>query len=354
MLLADAAHAWRCIGISAILANGTPRYAHNGRKGYKGPAFDATLAATPALATPALIRFLNIRQPQPEETLSPEAQALARRHLHFSAFVPGILVVVLWLIHALAWALGSDWSHLGVFPRSWSMLWHVFSAPLIHGDWAHLAANSLPLFVLGFLLLYSYRKVAFPTLLMVWILSGLGVWMIGRPAWHIGASGLVFGINFFLFFSGIFRMDLRSLALSLLVAFAYGGMVWGVFPTDPQISFEAHASGALVGMLAAYLFRNVDRPPIREWEEEDEHGLVAQKGHTIYSVSDAPHQAGADAAVQPGSVRPAQPSPSAYRRRPRVIRLRYQMPESGPRPSGGTNPRKPGSDAPDQGSKDRK
>ncbi len=296
-----------------------------------------------------LFGFLNVRQPLPEGPQSPEDRANARRHLQFSAFVPALLVVVLWLIHAMAWALGSDWSFLGVLPRHWGQLWHIFSAPLIHGDWAHLAANSLPLFVLGFLLLYSYRKVALPTLVLVWVLSGLGVWLLGRPATHIGASGVVFGINFFLFFSGIFRMDLRSLALSLLVAFAYGGMVWGVFPSDPHISFEAHASGAAIGTLAAYLFRNVDRPPLREWDE-DEEGLVPQgyrgeNGPLTYHIR--PQTPGAD----PAASNPSHSAPPARRdsgiasgEGPRVIRLRYRPQHRPPQPGAASEGRSSRSD----------
>lgn len=262
--------------------------------------------------SPRVIRFLNIRQSVPDADHGPEAMAQARRHVQFSAFVPGVLVVLLWMIHALAWTLGSDWSFLGVYPRNWSMIWHIGTAPLVHGDWAHLAANSLPLFVLGFLLLYSYKKVAFPTLLLIWLLSGLGVWLLGRPAWHIGASGVVFGINFFLFFSGLFRMDMRSLALSLLVAFAYGGMVWGVFPTDPHISFEAHASGAAIGAILAYAFRNIDRPPEHVWDEDDEE-LVHNQNAGPRPAQHAPSKAVDAAALH-----------SAHR--PRVIRLRYHPP----------------------------
>jgi len=172
---------------------------------------------------------------------------------------------------------------------------------------------------LGFLLVNAYRKVALPTLAIIWLLTGIGVWIVGRPAWHIGASGVVFGINFFIFFSGLFRLDMRSLALSLLVAFAYGGMVWGIFPLDMQVSFEAHAMGALSGLLMAWYFRNVDRAPAVVWDEEDEEVAVQAPNHP--------------------------PVPAAATRTPRIIRLRYTVPPSqggDQRPAGETPIRKLG------------
>jgi membrane associated rhomboid family serine protease len=158
---------------------------------------------------------------------------------------------------------------LGVFPRELHGLAGILTAPLIHDDPKHAFANTIPLLVLGFLMYNAYRKVAVKSVVIIWLLSGIGIWIIGRPAYHIGASGVVFGINFFLFFSGIFRLDMRSLALSLLVAFAYGSMVWGIFPIDLKVSYEAHAMGALSGVLLAWWYREVDRPPEVRWEEEE-------------------------------------------------------------------------------------
>ena len=100
-------------------------------------------------------------------------------------------------------------------------------------------------------------------------MDGLLVWLFARESYHIGASGLVYGFAAFLFFSGLFRKDKRSIALSLLIVFLYGGMVWGVLPTDPKISFESHLFGALTGIVCAFLFRKNDPPPVYEWEEEN-------------------------------------------------------------------------------------
>lgn len=180
-----------------------------------------------------------------------------------------VLVLLIWVVKLFELGTGMDLSALGVFPREVRGLTGILTAPLIHDDPKHAFANTVPLLVLGFLLYNAYRKVAVKSVLLIWLLSGTGIWLIGRPAYHIGASGVVFGINFFLFFSGLFRLDMRSLALSLLVAFAYGSMVWGIFPIDLKVSYEAHAMGALSGVLLAWWYREVDRPPEVRWEEEE-------------------------------------------------------------------------------------
>ncbi len=213
-----------------------------------------------------MIRFLDIRR-HPELPLDKEAE---QRHLYLSLFFPAVLVVLIWVVKLFELGSGLDMSFLGVFPRRLEGLLGILTAPLVHQDLQHTLSNSAPLLVLGFLLYNSYRKVAVQTVIFIWLFTGVGIWLLGRPAWHIGASGVVFGINFFLFFSGVFRLELRSIALALLVAFAYGGMVWGIFPIDLKISYEAHALGALAGVVSAWFFRNVDRAPEVVWEEEEE------------------------------------------------------------------------------------
>jgi len=183
-----------------------------------------------------------------------------------------LLVLLIWIVKFFELGSGIDLSEFGVYPRKVYGLIGILTAPLIHDDVKHAFANSVPLLVLGFLMYNAYRKVAIKSVLIIWLLSGLGIWLIGRPAYHIGASGVVFGINFFIFFSGLFRLDMRSLALSLLVAFAYGSMVWGIFPVDWKISFEAHAMGALSGVVLAWLYREVDRPPAVHWDDEETDG----------------------------------------------------------------------------------
>jgi hypothetical protein len=121
-----------------------------------------------------------------------------------------------------------------------------------------------------FVLFYTYRNSAVRVFFIVYIFSGLSVWLLGRPAYHIGASGLVYGLLSYLFFIGVLRKDRRSIALSLLVTFLYGGLVWGVLPIDPKVSFESHLLGAIAGAVCALLFRKTDPVIKYDWEEEDE------------------------------------------------------------------------------------
>lgn len=155
-----------------------------------------------------------------------------------------------------------DFGQFGIVPRSPEGARGILFAPLLHGDFTHLISNSVPLVVLGTGLLYLYRRVSWWVVLIVYVLGGAGVWLFARPASvHIGASGLIYGFAAFIFFSGLLRRDPPSIALALVVTFLYGGMVWGVLPLEPGVSFEAHLSGALAGILCAFLFRNAARPP---------------------------------------------------------------------------------------------
>jgi membrane associated rhomboid family serine protease len=120
-------------------------------------------------------------------------------------------------------------------------------------------------------LFYAYTNSSFKVFFSVYFLSNVLVWVFAREAYHIGASGIVYGLVTFLFFVGVFRRDTKSIGLSLLVIFMYGGLVWGILPTDPTISFEAHLSGAIVGLVAALVWRNADPLPEKyEWEYEND------------------------------------------------------------------------------------
>lgn len=214
-------------------------------------------------------RFIDIRRHQPE-TYDEEGD---RRHLRFAIGLPMLIVALIWIVKAFELVSGVELRLLGVYPRSLHGLIGIITSPLVHSDIDHAFSNSVPMAVMGFLLYMSYRRVAVPTFIIVWLIEGALLWMIGRSgSYHIGASGLVYGLAFFLFFSGIFRLDMRSLALAMLVAFAYGSLVWGIFPviTPPDMSWEAHLAGAIAGLYCAWIFRQVDRAPDVSWEEEDE------------------------------------------------------------------------------------
>jgi membrane associated rhomboid family serine protease len=189
--------------------------------------------------------------------------------------VTATFVLLLWLLEVLDLSFGLNLSRLGVYPRELQGLPGVLAAPLIHGGWGHLISNSFALLVLGTVLLYGYPRSALALLVLVWLGSGIGVWLFARGSYHFGASGLTHGLMFFIFVSGILRHDRLSIALSMIVFFLYGGMVWTVFPTGPGVSFESHFFGAIMGVTGAFaLFGRDPLPPEKhyDWEDDDEPG----------------------------------------------------------------------------------
>jgi len=190
------------------------------------------------------------------------------------AFATAMLfVALLWVIKAVEFFTGLNLVQFGVFPRHIDNLDGVLWAPLIHGSWSHLITNTPPLLVLGTAVLFGYPRAARILMPAVYLGAGLAVWLFARSAYHIGASGLTFGTMFFVFTIGILRWDRQAIALSMIVFFLYGGMIWGVFPGDPSISFETHFFGAAIGLALAFLLRSLDPPKPRKrysWEDQDE------------------------------------------------------------------------------------
>lgn len=181
--------------------------------------------------------------------------------------------LLLWLIKFADMIFGFDLVQYGIYPRHSDGLMGIVWAPLIHGSISHLFANTAPIIVLGTALLYGYPKSAKIVIPAIITGSGLGVWLFARSAYHIGASGLTFGMMFFIFTIGVLRWDRRAITLALLVFFLYGGMIWGIFPLAPEISFESHFFGAVTGVVFAFLLKRRDPAPPEKrysWEDEDE------------------------------------------------------------------------------------
>ena len=198
---------------------------------------------------------------------------VARKRARYSLLFPAFFVLILWLIYLVARIAGFDLSSWCLLPRRLSGLKGILLSPLVHANARHLFNNSVPLFFLMASTLYFYRDLGYRVILHIWLIEGAWVWVAARPACHIGASGLVYGLASFLFFSGLIRNHVPLVAISLLVAFLYGSMIWGIFPILEEISWESHMMGALAGLILAILYRHEGPqkpPPSWELEEEEE------------------------------------------------------------------------------------
>lgn len=165
--------------------------------------------------------------------------------------VPLRLVFLMWGIFFLEGYFDIDLGVFGIWPRRIFGLIGIFASPMLHGSVMHLVSNTVPLLFLGMTLFYFYDRVARQVFFHCYFTTGFLVWVFARPSIHIGASGLIYGLASFLVFFGIFRKDFKSLFISALIIFVYGSMVYGVFPSQPGVSWESHLLGAIVGAVTA-------------------------------------------------------------------------------------------------------
>ena len=180
---------------------------------------------------------------------------------------PIAFVLVIWVIYWIELRFGFRFNDFGVYPRTLSGLRGIVFSPFIHGSLEHLYHNTTPLLVLSIALFYFYRPMAWKVILYGIIFSGLFTWMIGSSAYHIGASGLIYVFMSFTLFKGVFSKHYRLIALSFVVIFLYGSMLWYVFPIKENMSWEGHLSGLFVGLVFAIIFRaNIPKPPKYAWE----------------------------------------------------------------------------------------
>lgn len=191
----------------------------------------------------------------------------------YAFYYPLFFLFLLWLTKLIEITQGLDFYTYGNYPLDLSHLGGIITQPFIHESFAHLWSNSIPLLFLIWALFYFYGDISFKVFLLIWFLSGLFTWCIGRPSYHIGASGMVYGFAFFLFFSGIIRRMRSLMAISAIIAFLYGGMVWSMLPFvqlwEPNVSWEGHLSGAFSGIICTILFRNRPPFPPQELLEEE-------------------------------------------------------------------------------------
>lgn len=175
------------------------------------------------------------------------------------------------LSHLTQFVFDLSFVQFGIYPRSINGLIGIITSPLIHGSFNHLFNNSVPIIIMGGLLFYFYKEVAFKVSVWIYLMVGVWTWIYAREAYHIGASGVLYGLFSFLLISGFIRRNKQLISLSFAVIFLYGSLVWGLFPIDIKVSFEAHVWGFIAGIILAIYYRKEGPQKIEHhWEDEEE------------------------------------------------------------------------------------
>jgi len=211
--------------------------------------------------------------------------------LRNSIYITLAFVAFLWLVKVFEMAFEYDLGVFGILPRTIKGSLGIITGPLVHGDVYHLLSNTFPILILGIGIIYFYNSIAIEVIALIYLMTGFWVWVAAREgAYHIGASGLVYGLLSFLLVSGFIRRDSKTLAISFVVFFLYGGSLFSGFtPTTENVSWESHILGAVAGIFCAVYFRNA-RSSVYLDQQRDENGLANQKDHThpsdIWSYGD--------------------------------------------------------------------
>jgi membrane associated rhomboid family serine protease len=209
------------------------------------------------------------------------------KELFFHSILKSVIIVsLLWVVFLMNDILGLHWNDYGLEPREIKGLFGIFTMPFLHGDLSHLFSNSVPLLVLFFSILYFFDRKAVIILIMTWFMSGVFTWIIGTEGVHIGASGIVYALAFFLVTISILKQEPKLMAYSLIIIFLYGSIVWGFFPQlfpDKHISWEGHLAGAITGIALAFFYRN-EGPVKRVYFEEEENDDEVISGYDDCNV----------------------------------------------------------------------
>jgi len=186
-------------------------------------------------------------------------------------FFPILFLIIMWMIKLVEYNFGLSFADYGIRPKKLSGLKGILFSPFIHKDFSHLINNSYPIVILGGMLFSFYKKIAKQLFLWLFFIAGFWLWIIGRPSFHIGASGIIYALASFLFISGVIRRNPRLSAVSMLIIFLYGSMIWGVLPTKEHISWEGHLSGFMAGIIVAIFYRK-EGPKRKkyQWEIDEE------------------------------------------------------------------------------------
>lgn len=178
-----------------------------------------------------------------------------KRKIVHAILLPLMFLFLMWVFYLAFWFLDIDMSIIGIYPQSLKGVIGIILSPFGHGGISHISSNSVSFLLLSIGLFYFYRLIAYRVFFINWAISGLLLWIGGRESIHIGASGIVYGLAFFLFFSGVMRRDQRLGAVSMIVIFLYGSMFWGMLPQGGNISWEGHLFGAMSGFALAWYYR---------------------------------------------------------------------------------------------------
>jgi len=205
---------------------------------------------------------------------------IKKKEIYRVLFVPVILLIIIWGVKIIECLFQLSFINYGVFPQKISGLKGIFLSPFIHKDFKHILNNSYPLLMLIGLLFSFYKKIAFQILIWLYLISGFWLWIIGRPAFHIGASGVIYALAGFLFLSGLIRKNRSLSAISLLVIFLYGSLIWGIIPISKSISWEGHLSGFLAGLLVAVFFKK-EGPERKKYQWEIEEEQEKEEGQDV-------------------------------------------------------------------------
>jgi len=172
------------------------------------------------------------------------------------------IIFIIWAAGLVSWLLNYPLSQHGILPRHPTALTGIITAPFVHGGFYHILSNTIAFLSLGWLVsLYNekHHNQLVKLSLFVAFWGGLLTWLLGRPHYHIGLSGVIFGYWGFITVNGIFERSIKSALISIIAIIMYGGMIFGILPTSPEISFEGHLFGAVSGIMYSYLYRRKAR-----------------------------------------------------------------------------------------------
>ena len=205
----------------------------------------------------------------------------------YAGYMVFSFVLLLWTVKVIELIADVNFSSLGVLPRTLKGTIGIITGPLIHGDIFHLISNTLPIILLGFLLFYFYHRIAVEIFIWIYLVTGFWTWMLARNAYHIGASGIVYAMASFLFFSGILRKSKQLMTVSGIIIVMYGGMIHGIFPemVEVNVSWESHLLGALVGVLMAFFFRKTKIDFDQENQEDEQEEREGEENYFRHTSS---------------------------------------------------------------------